>query len=167
MPGLPDAIFVIDVGHENIAILEAKKLGIPVIGVVDTNNSPDNIDYIVPGNDDSMGAVKLYASHIAEAIEHGRANVAELAGDGEELIEVDEDGAPSKKRAAPKKKVVAKKKAAPKKAAPKEAAAEPKPEAAEAPKAEAKAAPAEAEEAAPAAAEAEAPAAEAAPEEAK
>ena len=59
MGGLPDAVFVVDVGHEKIAIAEAKKLGIPVIGVVDTNNSPDNVDYIIPGNDDAIRAIRL------------------------------------------------------------------------------------------------------------
>ncbi len=68
MNGLPDALFIIDVGHEKIAVSEAKKLGIPVIGVVDTNNSPKNIDYVVPGNDDAIRAISLYAKGIADAI---------------------------------------------------------------------------------------------------
>jgi small subunit ribosomal protein S2 len=68
MNGLPDALFVVDVGHEKIAISEAKKLGIPVIGVVDSNNSPKNIDYIVPGNDDAIRAISLYTKGIADTI---------------------------------------------------------------------------------------------------
>jgi small subunit ribosomal protein S2 len=71
---LPDAIFVIDVGYHKIAISEAKKLGIPLIGVVDSNHSPEGIDYIIPGNDDSAKAVALYARGIADAIIEGRAN---------------------------------------------------------------------------------------------
>ena len=74
MKGLPDAIFVIDVGHEEIAISEANKLGIPVFGIVDTNNSPDGIDYIIPGNDDAIKAIRLYSQGIADAIIEGRAS---------------------------------------------------------------------------------------------
>jgi small subunit ribosomal protein S2 len=74
MTGLPDAIFVIDVGYHKIAILEARKLGIPLIGVVDSNHSPEGIDYIIPGNDDSSKAVALYARGIADAIIEGRNN---------------------------------------------------------------------------------------------
>ncbi|WP_159877154.1 MULTISPECIES: 30S ribosomal protein S2 [Aquitalea] len=73
MKGLPDAIFVIDTGYQKGTIVEAKKLGIPVIGVVDTNNSPDGIDYVVPGNDDSSRAIRLYARGIADAVLEGRA----------------------------------------------------------------------------------------------
>ena len=76
MTALPDAIFVIDVGFHKIAILEAKKLGIPLIGVVDSNHSPIGIDYVIPGNDDSSKAVALYARGIADAIIEGRANAA-------------------------------------------------------------------------------------------
>jgi small subunit ribosomal protein S2 len=68
MGGLPDALFVVDVGNENIAICEAVKLGIPVIGIVDTNNSPDNISYMIPGNDDSAKAISLYCAHIADTL---------------------------------------------------------------------------------------------------
>ena len=71
MAGLPDALFVIDVGFEHIAIEEARRLKIPVIGIVDTNNDPDNIDYVIPGNDDSMRAVNIYLSSVADAIENG------------------------------------------------------------------------------------------------
>ena len=73
MKGLPDALFVIDVGHEEIAVNEANKLGIPVFGIVDTNNSPDGIDYIVPGNDDAIKAIRLYSQGIADAVIEGRA----------------------------------------------------------------------------------------------
>jgi small subunit ribosomal protein S2 len=68
MGGLPDAIFVVDVGQERIAVQEATRLGIPVIGIVDTNNSPDNIDFPIPGNDDAFGAIQLYASTFADVI---------------------------------------------------------------------------------------------------
>ncbi|UTH73461.1 30S ribosomal protein S2 [Chromobacterium sp. IIBBL 290-4] len=74
MKGLPDAIFVIDTGYQKGTIVEAKKLGIPVIGVVDTNNSPDGIDYVIPGNDDSSRAIRLYARGIADAVLEGRAH---------------------------------------------------------------------------------------------
>ncbi|MGV6827299.1 MAG: 30S ribosomal protein S2 [bacterium] len=76
MNGLPDALFVIDTGHEDIAVLEAKKLGIPVVGVVDTNNDPDLVDYVIPGNDDAIRAVQLYAQGAAAAILEGRAAAA-------------------------------------------------------------------------------------------
>jgi small subunit ribosomal protein S2 len=89
MGGLPDVLFVIDVGYENIAVQEASKLGIPVVGVVDTNNSPDNIDYVIPGNDDSMRAINLYVKIAADEIIVGKESITGPAGD-EELIEVDE-----------------------------------------------------------------------------
>ncbi len=94
MATLPDAIFVIDVGYHKIAIAEAKKLGIPLIGVVDTNHSPEGIDYVIPGNDDSSKAVTLYARGIADAILEGRANavqeVVKAVAEGEdEFVEVD------------------------------------------------------------------------------
>lgn len=79
MPNVPDAIFVIDVGHEKNAILEARKMGIPVIGVVDTNNSPDGVDYVIPGNDDAIRAITLYASSVAKAISEGRGSNAQFA----------------------------------------------------------------------------------------
>jgi small subunit ribosomal protein S2 len=93
MAVLPDAIFVIDVGYHKIAIAEAKKLGIPLIGVVDSNHSPEGIDYIIPGNDDSSKAVTLYARGIADAIIEGRANatndlVKAVTEDDEEFVEV-------------------------------------------------------------------------------
>ena len=95
MTTLPDAIFVIDVGYHKIAIAEAKKLGIPLIGVVDSNHSPEGIDYVIPGNDDSAKAVTLYARGIADAILEGRANAVEevvkAAGEsGDEFVEVNE-----------------------------------------------------------------------------
>ncbi|MFC0709283.1 30S ribosomal protein S2 [Azorhizophilus paspali] len=83
MGGLPDAMFVIDVDHERIAISEANKLGIPVIGVVDTNSSPEGVDYIIPGNDDAIRAVQLYLGSVADAVLRGRQN----AGTGDEFIE--------------------------------------------------------------------------------
>ena len=93
MGGLPDAIFVIDVGHEKGAITEANKLGIPVIGIVDTNNSPMGVDYVIPGNDDSSRAIRLYARGAADAVLEGRSQVIkEIVGD--EFVEV-EEAAPS------------------------------------------------------------------------
>ncbi|AYQ29848.1 MULTISPECIES: 30S ribosomal protein S2 [unclassified Polaromonas] len=95
MNALPDAIFVIDVGFHKIAILEAKKLGIPLIGVVDSNHSPIGIDYVIPGNDDSSKAVALYARGIADAILEGRANAvnevvkAVSAESSDEFVEVE------------------------------------------------------------------------------
>ena len=96
MNGLPDAIFVIDVGFHKIAVAEAKKLGIPVIGVVDTNHSPIGIDYVIPGNDDSAKAVALYARAVADAVLEGRANatnevLAAVAPAGDEFVEVSEE----------------------------------------------------------------------------
>jgi small subunit ribosomal protein S2 len=92
MGGLPDAIFVIDVGYHKIAITEAGKLGIPVIGVVDTNHSPEGVSYVIPGNDDSSGAIRLYARGVADAILEGKNQsinevVQQLAGD-DEFVEV-------------------------------------------------------------------------------
>ena len=92
MPALPDAIFVVDVGYHKIAVSEAKKLGIPLVGVVDTNHNPDGIDYVIPGNDDSAKAVALYARGIADAIIEGRnaagAEVVKAAQSGDEFVEV-------------------------------------------------------------------------------
>jgi small subunit ribosomal protein S2 len=105
MPRLPDAVFVIDVGHENIAINESKKLGIPVVGVVDTNNSPDNVDYVIPGNDDAIRAIQLYLAAAADAILEAKAAApVQAPAEAEEEVQ-----------SAPKKKAV-KKKAAKKKA---------------------------------------------------
>ncbi len=95
MGGIPDALFVVDVGHEKIAVSEAVKLGIPVVGVVDTNNDPDNIDYVIPGNDDSIRAIQLYAQGASAAVLEGRASAAHLGGEGaDEFIEVKESAAP-------------------------------------------------------------------------
>jgi small subunit ribosomal protein S2 len=99
MTALPDAIFIIDVGFHKIAVAEAKKLGIPLIGVVDTNHSPEGIDYVIPGNDDSAKAVTLYARGIADAIIEGRANAvnevakAVSAESTDEFVEVQEAAA--------------------------------------------------------------------------
>jgi small subunit ribosomal protein S2 len=99
MGALPDAIFVIDVGYHKIAIAEARKLGIPLIGVVDSNHSPEGIDYVIPGNDDSAKAVTLYARGIADAILEGRANAVDdvvkaVAAEGaDEFVEVSEASA--------------------------------------------------------------------------
>jgi len=96
MAALPDAIFVIDVGYHKIAIAEARKLGIPLIGVVDSNHSPEGIDYVIPGNDDSSKAVILYARGIADAVLEGRANAmddvlnAVVAESQDEFVEVSE-----------------------------------------------------------------------------
>ena len=92
MNGVPDAIFVIDVGYHKGAVTEAAKLGIPVIGIVDTNHSPDGIAYVIPGNDDSSKAIRLYARGVADAILEGRNNalndIVESPANGEEFVEV-------------------------------------------------------------------------------
>lgn len=94
MGGLPDALFVIDVEHERIAILEANKLGIPVIGVVDTNSDPDGIDYVIPGNDDAIRAIKLYVTAMADACLEGAKEAGTAAATKkDEFVEVDEDTA--------------------------------------------------------------------------
>ncbi|MEA3639421.1 MAG: 30S ribosomal protein S2 [Lamprobacter sp.] len=80
MNGLPDALFVVDVGHEKIAVNEANKLGVPVVGVVDTNNDPSHVDYVIPGNDDAIRAVRLYIEGAASAILDGRQTAAAMAG---------------------------------------------------------------------------------------
>jgi len=92
MVGLPDALFVIDVGYHKIAITEAKKLGIPVVAVVDTNHSPEGVDYIIPGNDDSSGAIRLYARGMADAVLEGRNQVLGeiIAAGQDEFVEVQE-----------------------------------------------------------------------------
>ncbi len=95
MDGLPDALFIIDVGHERIAVAEAVKLGIPIVAVVDTNNSPDGIDYVIPGNDDAIRSVNLYAKAVADAVLDGRLVVADVAtGASDEFVELDEKVAP-------------------------------------------------------------------------
>jgi small subunit ribosomal protein S2 len=141
MNGLPDVLYVIDVGYENIAIQEATKLGIPVVGIVDTNNSPDGIDYIVPGNDDSMRAIKLYARIAADAILVGKESIAGeikarevakmpvedevAAAEAAESVEAVEESAPVEETVADAPEVAAEASAAetaPKKAAVKKAA---------------------------------------------
>ncbi|MCX2975046.1 30S ribosomal protein S2 [Halieaceae bacterium IMCC8485] len=87
MGGLPDALFVIDVDHERIAITEANKLGIPVIGVVDTNSNPDGVDYVIPGNDDAIRAIKLYVAAVADACMAGKANSGEVPAAKDEFVE--------------------------------------------------------------------------------
>jgi small subunit ribosomal protein S2 len=97
MNGLPDAIFMIDVGYHKIAVAEANGLGIPVVAVVDTNHSPDGIDFIIPGNDDSAKAIALYASGVADAVIAGRGDningLVEELTQGEEFVEVDQEQA--------------------------------------------------------------------------
>ena len=94
MSALPDAMFVIDVGYHKIAVTEASKLGIPVIGVVDTNHSPDGVSYVIPGNDDSSRAIRLYARGMADAILEGRSHVVQevVAAVADEFVEVDDAG---------------------------------------------------------------------------
>ena len=90
MNTLPDALFVIDVGYHKIAITEANKLGIPVIAVVDTNHSPEGVDYVIPGNDDSSSAIRLYASGVADSILEGRSQFIEeivAAASGDDFVE--------------------------------------------------------------------------------
>jgi small subunit ribosomal protein S2 len=129
MAGLPDALFVVDVGFEHIAVEEARRLKIPVIGVVDTNNDPDNIDYVIPANDDSMRAVDIYVRTIADAILDVQEGDTVGGVDASDFVEVSDE---KPKAAAPKKaeaKAAAPKKAEAKAAAPKKAeakAAEPK-----------------------------------------
>ena len=116
MKNLPNAMFVVDVGHEDIAVKEARKLGIPVVGVVDTNCSPNDIDYIIPGNDDAIRSIRLYAQLAADAVLEGRASVPHFE-ESDEFVELDEFGnpikraskAPKAKAEAPVKKKVAKK----------------------------------------------------------
>ena len=124
MNSLPDVLFVVDIGHENIALKEAAKLGIPVVGVVDTNCSPEEIDYPIPGNDDAMRAIRLYAAGMADAVIEGKATAPEANIGEDEFVEVDEEGHAKKAAAkkAPAKKAAAKK-APVKKAAAKKAPA--------------------------------------------
>lgn len=121
MDSLPDVLFVVDVGHERIAIHEAKKLGIPVVAVVDTNCAPDDVDFVIPGNDDAMRAIQLYGAGIADAVIEGRSASPEVPTGEDEFVELDEDGKPRPKTGAParrgrtaavKKKAPARKRAA-------------------------------------------------------
>ena len=95
MNGLPDALFVIDVGYHKGAVAEAKKLGIPIIAVVDTNHNPESVDYVIPGNDDSSRAICLYARGVADAVLEGRNQVVQEIVSDEEFVEVD-DPAPAR-----------------------------------------------------------------------
>ena len=149
MKGLPDAMFVIDVGHEDIAVKEARKLGIPVIAVVDTNCSPNDIDYVIPGNDDAIRSIRLYTQLAADAILEGRASVPHIE-ESDEFVELDEDGNPVKRAAKPEKvkparaaKTKVAKKVVVKKAPPVAAAVEVAPEATPADLTEVEAAPVE------------------------
>ncbi len=170
MKHLPDALFVVDVSHEDIAIKEARKLGIPVIAVVDTNCSPEKIDYVIPGNDDAIRSIRLYAQLAADAVLEGRASAPQVEVD-DEFVELDAEGNPVKRKAdKPKKdakkeaaKKPAKKKVA-KKVVARKAADEPK---AEEPQADAPAKEEKAEEAKTEEVKAEAPAEEAKTEEVK
>jgi len=87
MRGIPDAIFLLDVGYEKNALMEAQKLGIPVIGVVDTNNSPKGVDYVIPGNDDSIRAIKLYTESVSTAILESKAARLDISAKGDEFVE--------------------------------------------------------------------------------
>ncbi|MGI9204536.1 MAG: 30S ribosomal protein S2 [Woeseiaceae bacterium] len=148
MTGLPDVLFVVDVDYEDIAVREARKLGIPVVAIVDTNCSPDSVDYVIPGNDDAMRAITLYATLIADAVLDGKASLPEVALGEDEFVELDEDGKPkraSKKKSGrrPARKATVKKKADVTKAAADAKVADTKAakapaDAAEAPEAEAK-----------------------------
>ncbi len=98
MRSLPDALFVVDVDHEDIAIREAKKLGIPVVAIVDTNCSPDGVDYVIPGNDDAMRAIELYSGLISDAVLEGKTTLPEVALGEDDFIELDEEGNVKKTR---------------------------------------------------------------------
>jgi small subunit ribosomal protein S2 len=143
MKSLPDALFVVDVSHEDIAIAEARKLGIPVIAIVDTNCSPEEIDYVIPGNDDAIRSIRLYTQLAADAVLEGRASTPQVEVD-DEFVELDEEGKPVKRKADKSKKETKKEVAKPakkkvaKKVVARKAADEPK--AAEAVKEEAPAA---------------------------
>jgi small subunit ribosomal protein S2 len=94
LAALPDALFIIDVGYQKGAVAEANKLGIPVVGVVDTNHSPEGISYVIPGNDDSSRAIRLYARGVADAVLEGRSQAVEevAAASRDEFVEVEEEG---------------------------------------------------------------------------
>lgn len=143
MSALPEALFVIDVGHEEIAVKEATKLGIAVVAIVDSNSSPDGVDYLIPGNDDAMRAIQLYSDAVADAVLDGKASIPQVAVGDDEFVELDADGRPKvggekaakkrgrtsqvkvKGRAAPKKKVKADPADAVAAKAPEEAATDP------------------------------------------
>jgi small subunit ribosomal protein S2 len=100
-------LFVIDVGHEHIAIHEAKKLGIPVVAVVDSNCSPDGVDYLIPGNDDAMRAIQLYAFGIADSVIDGKSSAPSVPAGEDEFVELDEEGKPKPRSGAPRRQPVA------------------------------------------------------------
>ena len=109
MESLPDIVFIVDVGHEEIAVREANKLKIPVVAVVDTNCSPEGVDFTIPGNDDAMRAIELYAAGIADAVLDGKASIPDVPTGDDEFVELDDQGkpksAPSRaKKAATKKR---------------------------------------------------------------
>jgi small subunit ribosomal protein S2 len=103
MDSLPDLIFVVDVGHEKIALAEARKLGIPVVAIVDTNCTPDGVDYVIPGNDDAMRAVQLYLAGIADAVLEGKTSAPSVPTSEDEFVELDEEGKPKPKGAPARK----------------------------------------------------------------
>ncbi|HEV7490373.1 MAG TPA: 30S ribosomal protein S2 [Rhodanobacteraceae bacterium] len=124
MNRLPDALFVIDIGHENIAVLEAKKLGIPVVAVVDTNYDPALVDYAIPGNDDAIRAVQLYVRAAADAVLEGRAAAPQVAaGEKDDFVELDAEGNPVTKESADNRDRDNRRKPAPRKAPAKRPAA--------------------------------------------
>ncbi len=125
MKSLPDVLFVVDVDHEDIAVREARKLGIPVVAIVDTNCSPEGVDYVIPGNDDAMRAIELYAAMVADAVIDGKSSLPEVALGEDEFVELDAEGKVKKssgrkkktgKKATVKKKVPVKKAVVSKKA---------------------------------------------------
>jgi len=121
MNRLPDALFVIDIGHENIAVQEAKKLGIPVIAVVDTNYDPSLVDYPIPGNDDAIRAVQLYVRAAADSVLEGKASAPQMGNRDDEFVELDAEGNPvarEDKKAAPRRAPAPRKPGAPRRDGP-------------------------------------------------
>ena len=150
MTSLPDALFVIDVGYEAIAVSEANKLGIPVVAVVDSNNKTDGVDYVIPGNDDAIRAIRLFTTHMADAVVEGRESARMMTGDEDEFVEVDNTGkvaeADRKEKPGIKQKVTVKKKAGIKNASQDPAEAQDSPAEAQDSPAEAQDSPAEAQD---------------------
>jgi len=103
MGSLPDVLFIIDVGHERIALNEANKLGIPVVAIVDTNCSPEGVDYVVPGNDDAMRAISLYAAAFADAVIEGKSEVPAVVVSEDDFVELDDSGAPRRNAGRPQR----------------------------------------------------------------
>ena len=121
MNRLPDALFVVDIGHENIAVQEAKKLGIPVIAVVDTNYDPSLVDYPIPGNDDAIRAVQLYVRAAADSVLEGKASAPQMGNRDDEFVELDAEGNPvakEDKKAAPRRAPAPRKPGAPRRDGP-------------------------------------------------